>query len=105
MNNTHVTTNGDILQHRWIHNAYGACRTLSVLLLLRLWCLLPDEQSQTLSPPAYQLLHRFLIAYLCKVSRKSLVAAVEPWHHLLWHRIPSTPSKPVQLQFVPPENP
>ena len=24
MNNTHMTAEGDILQHRWIHNAYGA---------------------------------------------------------------------------------
>lgn len=24
MNNTHMTADGDILQHRWIHNAYGA---------------------------------------------------------------------------------
>lgn len=24
LNNTHMTTDGDILQHRWIHNAYGA---------------------------------------------------------------------------------
>jgi alpha-glucosidase (family GH31 glycosyl hydrolase) len=24
MNNTHMTSDGDIIQHRWIHNAYGA---------------------------------------------------------------------------------
>ena len=23
-NNTHMTADGDVLQHRWIHNAYGA---------------------------------------------------------------------------------
>ena len=23
MSNTHMTSNGDILQHKWIHNAYG----------------------------------------------------------------------------------
>ena len=24
MNNTHVMTDGTIVQHRWVHNAYGA---------------------------------------------------------------------------------
>ena len=29
MNNTHINKNGDIIEHRWLHNAYGALQQRS----------------------------------------------------------------------------